>query len=63
MAGDNAVDVFGLDGDGLARVAARIGALTTDELATRPESLPEVPSSSNAFRGQAGPRLEEPLII
>jgi hypothetical protein len=62
MAGDNAVGVFGLDGDALARVAARIGALTTDELATRPESLPEVPSSSNAFRGQAGPRLEEPLI-
>ncbi|MGH9051225.1 MAG: amidohydrolase family protein [Acidimicrobiia bacterium] len=59
MAGQNGVRVYGLDGDELARVAARIGAPTAEELATAPEALPEISPRSNAFRGQAGPRAED----
>jgi predicted TIM-barrel fold metal-dependent hydrolase len=59
MAGLNGVRVYGLDGDELARVAARINAPTAEELATPPEHLPEISPRSNAFRGQAGPRDEE----
>jgi predicted TIM-barrel fold metal-dependent hydrolase len=59
MAGLNGVRAYGLDGDELARVAARIGAPTAAELATPPEHLPEISPRSNAFRGQAGPRVED----
>lgn len=56
MAGENAVDVFGLDRDALSAVSARIGAPTARELATPIEVLPAVRPLSNAFRGQANPR-------
>jgi predicted TIM-barrel fold metal-dependent hydrolase len=59
MAGQNAIEVYGLDGDHLARVAIRIGALTPAELARPPAQLPDV-DRSNAFLGQAGPRPLEP---
>jgi len=59
LAGENLVEAFGLDGDKLRQVAARIGAPTLDELGTPPEAYPELRPSSNAFRGQAGPRDEE----
>lgn len=55
IAGENAIDVFGLDGKALSAVAARINAPTSRELSTPPSSLPEVAERSNAFRGQAGP--------
>jgi predicted TIM-barrel fold metal-dependent hydrolase len=55
IAGQNAVRVYGLDGDYLAGVAARIGAPTAAELAVAPETLPEL-DRSNAFVGQAGTR-------
>jgi predicted TIM-barrel fold metal-dependent hydrolase len=54
MAGENAVEVYGLDRDKLAAVAARIGAPTAAELTTAPEARRAIPSMSNAFRGQAG---------
>jgi predicted TIM-barrel fold metal-dependent hydrolase len=49
MAGENAVRVYGLDHDELARVATRIGAPTTDDLAT---PIAEIPpdGGSLAFR-------------
>ena len=56
IAGENALGVYGLDRERLAEVAARIAAPTAAELSTPPRSLPEVPSKSNAFRGQAGSR-------
>ena len=62
MAGQNGVQVYGLDGDYLAQVAARIGALTPRQLATPPGALPDV-DRSNAFIGQAGPRPLEPERI
>ena len=58
MAGENAIRAYGLDATKLAEVATRIGALTPEELATPPGSLPEVPANCNAFRGQAGLRPE-----
>ena len=58
MAGENAIGLFALDGPKLHAVADRIQAPTTTELATHPPSLPEVPQGCNAFRGQAGPRIE-----
>ena len=59
MVGQNAVRVYGLDADYLTRVAARIGALTAQQLAVPPPALPYV-DRSNAFIGQAGPRPLEP---
>ena len=59
MAGQNALRVYGLDGDHLAAVARRIGALTPAQLATPPADLPDV-DRSNAFLGQAGSRPLEP---
>ena len=56
MAGENAIDVFGLDRVALTEVAARIGAPTASELATPLAVLPPVRPLSNAFRGQANPR-------
>ena len=56
MAGENAIDVFGLDRVALTEVAARIGAPTASELATPLDVLPPVRPLSNAFRGQANPR-------
>ena len=57
MAGENAVRELGLDRAKLASVAARIGAPSVDDLGVAPGLLPEVGERSNAFRGQAGPRL------
>src|SRR4051812_19592035 len=59
MAGQNAVDVFKLDGDYLGKVAAQVGAPTGVELGVPPTELPET-FGSNAFVGQAGPRPIEP---
>lgn len=59
MAGGNAVRVYGLDGDYLARTAAGIGALTAAELSVEPVDRPDV-DRSNAFIGQAGARPPEP---
>jgi predicted TIM-barrel fold metal-dependent hydrolase len=59
MAGLNGVRVYGLDGEELARVAARIRAPTADDLATPPSNLPTISARSNAFRGQAGTRSED----
>jgi predicted TIM-barrel fold metal-dependent hydrolase len=61
MAGENLARVMGLDRARLRRVAADIGAPTLAELAVGPAELPEVDQGSNAFRGQAGPRLEVSL--
>lgn len=60
MAGENLVRVFALDADHLRKVAADIGAPTFAELAVAPDpaTFPPVGENSNAFRGQAGPRLE-----
>jgi predicted TIM-barrel fold metal-dependent hydrolase len=63
MAGENAVEVFGLDRAALVDVASRIGAPTGDELVTAPGELPPVPSMSNAFRGQAGTRPVDHAIV
>lgn len=56
IAGDNAVRAFGLDGDALAAVAARIDAPSLADLARPIGVIPEVRPESNAFRGQAGLR-------
>ena len=60
MAGENVVRVFGLDSDYLQKVAVDIGAQTLASSATRPipATFPSIDPISNAFRGQAGPRLE-----
>ena len=49
MVGGNAVDVYGLDGPALERVAASIGAPTIDELTTPIDAVPEG-ASLHAFR-------------
>jgi hypothetical protein len=49
MAGENAVRVYGLDRDELAKVAARIGAPTLTELGTPLDAVPEM-GSAQAFR-------------
>ena len=49
MAGENAVRVYGLDRDELAKVAARIGAPTLTELGTPLDAIPEA-GSAQAFR-------------
>ena len=49
MVGENAMSVYGLDADELAKVAARIGAPTIDELETRLDGVPEI-GSAQAFR-------------
>jgi hypothetical protein len=61
MAGENVMRVFGLDKNHLQKVAVDIGAQTLAELGEAPDpaKFPSIHSSSNAFRGQAGPRLEE----
>jgi predicted TIM-barrel fold metal-dependent hydrolase len=61
MAGENLARVMGLDLRRLERVAAAIGAPTLADLSAEPEALPEVDRGSNAFRGQAGPRVEAPI--
>ena len=58
MAGENLVAVFGLDRARLAQVATAIAGPTLAELSTAPDDLPDLHPSSNAFRGQAGPRSE-----
>ena len=55
MAGLNGVRVYGLDGDELQRVAARIGAPTAAELSTPPASLPPISPRSNRSAGRPGP--------
>jgi predicted TIM-barrel fold metal-dependent hydrolase len=61
MAGENVIRVFGLDADYLQNVAVDIGAQTLAQLADAPDpaTFPPIDQISNAFRGQAGPRLEE----
>lgn len=55
MAGENAINVFGLDRAYLTKVAEKMGALTARELTTPlVTDPPEV--GGNGFRGQAGPR-------
>jgi hypothetical protein len=49
MAGENAVRVYGLDGDELRRVAERIGAPSLDELGTPLDAIPPE-GSAQAFR-------------
>ena len=49
MAGENAVRVYGLDREELAKIAARIGAPTLTELGTPLEVVPEE-GSAQAFR-------------
>ncbi len=49
MAGENAVRVYGLDREELAKIAARIGAPTLTELGTPLEAIPEE-GSAQAFR-------------
>jgi predicted TIM-barrel fold metal-dependent hydrolase len=53
MAGENAIRVYGLDGDALRRVAARINAPTAEELATPIDRIPDH-AGLLAFR-QIGP--------
>ena len=53
MVGQNAIDVYGLDADALARIAAEIGAPTLDELATPIDEVPDG-ASVTAFRSGAG---------
>jgi len=53
MVGQNAIDVYGLDGDALRAIAADIGALTLDDLATPIDAVPEE-GSVTAFRSGAG---------
>jgi predicted TIM-barrel fold metal-dependent hydrolase len=63
IAGENAVQVFNLDGQRLAKVAAEIGAPTGADLAE--PVIGDLPTvyGSNAFVGQAGPRPLEPERI
>ena len=60
MAGENVIRVFGIDGDYLQKVAVDIGAQTRAQLADAPDpaTFPSIDRISNAFRGQAGPRIE-----
>ena len=58
IAGENAMEVLGLDRGRLEAIAERIGGPTAAELTTEPTTLPAVRPVSNAFRGQAGPRRE-----
>ena len=60
MAGENVIRVFGLDGDYLQKVAVDIGAQTLAQLGDAPDpaTFPSIDRISNAFRGQAGPRIE-----
>jgi hypothetical protein len=60
MVGQNAIDVFGLDGAYLADVAARIGAPTPAQLAVAPDPDTLPPNDGNGFIGQSGPRPPEP---
>jgi predicted TIM-barrel fold metal-dependent hydrolase len=53
MVGQNAIDVYGLDGDALATIAAEIDAPTLDDLATPIDEVPEG-ASVTAFRSGAG---------
>ncbi len=53
MVGQNAIDVYGLDGDALRAIAAEIGAPTLEELATPIDEVPEG-ASVTAFRSGAG---------
>lgn len=57
LAGENMVSAFGLDGERLAQVAKEVGPTLAD-ISTAPAELPKLHPSSNAFRGQAGPRPE-----
>ena len=52
MVGANAVQVYGLDGDALRRVAARVGAPTLAELRRPIEAVPPI-ASPTAFRTRA----------
>jgi predicted TIM-barrel fold metal-dependent hydrolase len=62
IAGENAVEVFGLDRAALREVAARIDAPTIRELSASLDELPPVRPLSNAFRGQANPRGPVPVV-
>lgn len=62
IAGENGIDVLGLDGAVVREVAGRIGAPTVRELSRPLEALPEVRPLSNAFRGQANPRGPVPEV-
>lgn len=53
MVGQNAIDVYGLDGDALRSIAAEIGAPTLEELATPIDAVPEG-ASITAFRSGPG---------
>ena len=53
MVGLNAVDVYGLDGEALAAVAARIGAPSAAELASPIDAVPEG-AAGFAFRSGSG---------
>ena len=53
MVGQNAIDIYGLDGDALRAIAADIGAPTLEELATPIDAVPEG-ASVTAFRSGAG---------
>lgn len=62
IAGDNAIDLLGLDRQRLVEVAASIGGPSVEELTSEPAHLPVVRPMSNAFRGQAGPRRDEARV-
>ena len=53
MVGENAIDVYDLDGDALRGIAAEIGAPTLEELATPIDAVPDG-ASVTAFRSGAG---------
>jgi hypothetical protein len=53
MVGQNAIDVYRLDGDALATIADAIDAPTLDDLATPIDEVPEG-ASVTAFRSGAG---------
>ena len=53
MVGGNAMDVYNLDEGALRSIAAEIGALTLEELATPIDAVPEG-ASVTAFRSGAG---------
>jgi predicted TIM-barrel fold metal-dependent hydrolase len=53
MVGQNAIDVYGLDGDALRTIAEEIGAPTLGELATPIDEVPEG-ASVTAFRSGSG---------
>jgi len=53
MVGQNAIDVYGLDGEALRNIAEEIGAPTLEELATPIDRVPEG-ASVTAFRSGAG---------